>query len=157
MRSFFTGLGIVGTAILAVACGSDISGPPEEVTFAPELNVDLTQMTKTATGLYYQDLTVGDGEEAVSGATLTVHYTGWLPDGTEFDSSRRAGREPFEFVLGAHQVIPGWDEGLLGMRVGGERKLVIPPHLGYGQAGSGTIPGNTSLVFDVELLAVSSE
>jgi FKBP-type peptidyl-prolyl cis-trans isomerase len=139
---------------MTIACGSDISGPPEEVTFAPGLGVDLTQMTRTSTGLYYQDITVGDGEEAVPGATLSVHYTGWLPDGTEFDSSRQPGRSPFQFVLGARQVISGWDEGLNGMRVGGERRLVIPPHLGYGQAGSGDIPGNTSLVFEVELLAV---
>ena len=148
----------VGLAFLAAGCGSDGgSGPPDitELTFAAELGVDLSQMTLTASGLYFQDLVVGEGAEAVAGQTVTVHYTGWLHDGTKFDSSVDLG-EPFRFTLGASQVIQGWDEGVQGMREGGERKLVIPASLGYGASGHPAgIPGNATLVFDVELLEVS--
>lgn len=111
-------------------------------------------MTRTASGLYIQDLTVGTGDEATSGATVTVHYEGWLSNGTKFDSSRDRGQS-FNFLLGAGRVIPGWDEGVAGMRVGSLRKLVIPPQLGYGVGGAPpTIPGNATLVFDIELLEV---
>jgi peptidylprolyl isomerase len=103
-------------------------------------------------GLKYVDLKVGDGAIAESGQSATVHYTGWLTDGTKFDSSLDAGK-PFTFRLGAGQVIRGWDEGVKGMRVGGKRKLTIPPDLGYGARGAGgVIPPNATLVFDVELL-----
>lgn len=136
-------------AVLAlglIGCGDD--------SFAPELGVDLEAMTETASGLMYQDLVVGDGDTAQSGDTVSVHYTGWLKDGTQFDSSVDRGT-PFEFHLGAGQVIPGWDEGVAGMRVGGKRKLVIPPELGYGDRGAGgVIPGGATLVFDVELLEI---
>jgi FKBP-type peptidyl-prolyl cis-trans isomerase FkpA len=105
------------------------------------------------------DLTVGTGTTATAGRLVSVNYTGWLYDaskaenkGTQFDSS--TGRGPFSFVLGAGQVIAGWDQGVVGMKVGGKRRLVIPPSLGYGAAGVGPIPGNSTLVFDVELLAV---
>jgi FKBP-type peptidyl-prolyl cis-trans isomerase FkpA len=139
------------------ACGEDAVVQPDPLTnddFAATLNVDLSAMTQTASGLYYQDIQVGAGDEAVAGATVTVHYEGWLPDGTKFDSSRDRG-QPFEFVLGIGRVIPGWDEGVAGMLVGGTRKLVIPPNLAYGAAGAPpTIPGNATLVFDVELLGV---
>ena len=103
-------------------------------------------------GLKYQDLKVGDGAVAENGMTVSVHYTGWLTDGTKFDSSVDRG-QPFSFHLGAGQVIRGWDEGVRGMRVGGKRKLTIPPDLGYGAAGTpgGPIPPNATLVFDVEL------
>lgn len=100
------------------------------------------------------DTTVGQGAEAVAGSNIEVHYTGWLPNGTKFDSSRDRN-EGFKFALGAGQVIAGWDEGFAGMKVGGKRILVIPPEKGYGERGAGdVIPPNSTLVFDVELLSV---
>jgi FKBP-type peptidyl-prolyl cis-trans isomerase len=105
-------------------------------------------------GLKYVDLKVGDGQIAAAGMTAQVHYTGWLTDGTKFDSSVDRG-QPFSFKLGEGQVIRGWDEGVKGMRVGGKRKLTIPPDLGYGQAGAGgVIPPNATLIFEVELLGL---
>lgn len=102
-----------------------------------------------------KDLAVGSGAEAVRHSRVTVHYTGWLEDGTKFDSSRDRGK-PFTFTLGGGQVIPGWDLGVAGMKVGGKRELVIPPELGYGQRGAGdAIPPNATLRFEVELLAVA--
>ena len=122
--------------------------------YASDLNVNLEEMTATPTGLRYEEVTQGTGEPAAAGDTVSVHYTGWLPDGTTFDSSRDRG-EPFQFVLGEGRVIPGWDEGVAGMLEGGTRKLVIPPALGYGEAGAGaTIPPHATLVFEVELLEV---
>ena len=117
--------------------------------------VSSAQEVTMPSGLKYQDLKVGDGTIAESGMTASVHYTGWLTDGTKFDSSVDSGR-PFSFRLGAGQVIRGWDEGVKGMRVGGKRKLTVPPDLGYGQAGTpgGPIPPNATLVFDVELISV---
>jgi FKBP-type peptidyl-prolyl cis-trans isomerase len=122
-------------------------------TFAPALGVDMATMTKTPSGLAYSDKKVGKGPVAKAGQNVSVQYTGWLPDGTKFDSSRDRN-EPFGFPLGGGQVIKGWDEGVAGMRVGGRRLLVIPPDLGYGAPGSGPIPPNSILVFDVELLGV---
>jgi FKBP-type peptidyl-prolyl cis-trans isomerase FkpA len=108
----------------------------------------------TATGLMIEDLTVGAGDLASAGQKVTVHYTGWLTDGTKFDSSKDRN-EPFVFPLGKRNVIAGWDEGVQGMRVGGVRKLTIPPALGYGARGAGgVIPPNATLVFEVELLGV---
>jgi FKBP-type peptidyl-prolyl cis-trans isomerase FkpA len=108
----------------------------------------------TASGLIIEDLTVGDGAEAKAGQYVSVHYTGWLTDGAKFDSSKDRN-DPFEFGLGARQVISGWDEGVQGMKVGGTRKLTIPPNLGYGARGAGgVIPPNATLVFEVELLAI---
>jgi len=121
--------------------------------FVAQLGVDLSVMTKTTTGLYFRDLIVGKGDASASGRDVTVHYTGWLPDGTKFDSSKDR-KQPFVFRLGAGKVIAGWDEGVAGMKVGGSRKLVIPPSLGYGARGAGPIPPNSTLVFDVELLGV---
>lgn len=104
--------------------------------------------------LEIEDLKVGIGAEATAGQNVKVHYTGWLTDGTKFDSSVDRGR-PFEFPLGGGRVIAGWDQGVQGMRVGGKRRLTIPPELGYGARGAGgVIPPNATLVFEVELLGV---
>jgi FKBP-type peptidyl-prolyl cis-trans isomerase FkpA len=105
-------------------------------------------------GLQYTDDVVGTGAEAATGKTAVVHYTGWLMDGTKFDSSVDRD-QPFSFPLGAGQVIKGWDEGVVGMKVGGKRTLIIPPALGYGARGAGNvIPPNATLKFEVQLLDV---
>ncbi len=110
--------------------------------------------TTTAGGLKFEELKAGSGAEAMPGKTVTVHYTGWLTDGTKFDSSVDR-QEPFSFNLGSGQVIKGWDQGVQGMKLGGKRKLTIPPELGYGiQGAGGVIPPNATLVFEVELLDV---
>ena len=110
--------------------------------------------TTTESGLQTEEIRVGNGAEAKAGQFVSVHYTGWLTDGTKFDSSKDRD-EPFEFPLGQHAVIAGWDEGVQGMRVGGIRKLTIPPQLGYGARGAGgVIPPNATLVFEVELLDI---
>src|SRR5213596_1544565 len=107
-----------------------------------------------ASGLKYDDLVLGTGPEAKTGQTVSVHYTGWLTDGKKFDSSKDRG-QPFSFPLGAGRVIKGWDEGVAGMKVGGKRKLTIPPGLGYGTRGAGSaIPPNATLIFEIELLKV---
>jgi FKBP-type peptidyl-prolyl cis-trans isomerase FkpA len=115
-------------------------------------------MITTPSGLQYEDTTVGGGAQAGSGQQVHVHYTGWLynggQQGAKFDSSRDRG-DPFAFALGAGMVIKGWDEGVAGMKIGGKRTLIIPPQLGYGTRGAGgVIPPNSTLKFDVELLAV---
>ena len=134
-------------ALVAASCGGGNDAAPGT---APSGNVPYSQT----------DVRVGTGAEATAGRRITVHYTGWLysataPDnkGQQFDSS--VGGTPFAFTLGAGQVIRGWDQGVVGMRVGGQRRLVIPPALGYGATGQGPIPPNATLIFDVELLNVS--
>jgi FKBP-type peptidyl-prolyl cis-trans isomerase len=108
----------------------------------------------TSSGLHYVDLRVGDGDEAASGKILEVHYVGWLGDGTRFDSTRDRDR-PLTFRLGAGDALKGWDEGLVGMKVGGRRKLVIPPDLGFGKQGVGSVvPPNATLYYEFELLGV---
>ena len=110
--------------------------------------------TTTPSGLTIEDVTVGSGAAATAGQDVTVHYTGWLTNGTKFDSSKDRN-DPFVFPLGGGRVIKGWDEGVQGMKVGGKRKLTIPPALGYGARGAGgVIPPNATLVFEVELLGI---
>jgi peptidylprolyl isomerase len=131
-------LGLSALALVAVACDDDEKG----------------NRVTTPSGLQYEDIKVGDGAQPQAGQTVIVHYTGTLTDGTKFDSSRDRG-QPFSFRLGTGEVIKGWDEGLSTMKVGGQRKLTIPPDLGYGSRGAGgVIPPNATLVFDVELLDV---
>ncbi len=146
MRTIITGL----FAVLAIACGSSSKG-----------EADVAQGQSNLTQLEATDLKPGTGAAAHAGQTVSVHYTGWLYDGAaadhkgrKFDSSKDRG-EPFSFRLGAGQVIPGWDHGVEGMNVGGERRLTIPPAMAYGSRGAGgVIPPNATLVFDVELLGV---
>ena len=145
-------LSFIALLALLTACGS--RGDAPAAGFNAELGVDTTKMTRAPAGFWYTDVAVGQGEEAVPGRTVTVHYTGWLPSGKKFDSSRDRG-EPFAFTLGAGQVITGWDEGVKGMRPGGRRKLVLPPAMAYGEAGAPPdIPPGATLVFDVEVLKV---
>ena len=113
------------------------------------------ETTPVANGLQIEDVVVGDGQAAKKGDLVSVHYTGWLLDGTKFDSSLDRG-QPFEFTIGEGQVIKGWDEGVPGMQIGGKRKLTIPPDMAYGPTGSGAIPPNATLVFEVELLEIIS-
>jgi FKBP-type peptidyl-prolyl cis-trans isomerase FkpA len=136
-----------------------VVGLAASVAWAPEMALATTPVAAAATGLKKIDSAVGNGKLATPGSTVSVHYTGWLyaptaarQHGAQFDSSRDGG--PFTFVLGAGKVIPGWDQGVAGMKVGGKRTLIIPAALGYGARGAGPIPPNATLVFDVELLGV---
>jgi peptidylprolyl isomerase len=143
--------------MLLAACqsGTDPGSPsnPATDTFATSLGVNIAQMTKISDALYIQDLVVGNGvTTAASGRSVSVTYTGWLPDGTQFDSN--VGKTPRTFTLGAGLVIQGWDLGILGMRAGGKRRLVIGSAMGYGAGGNGAIRPNTTIVFDVQLLSV---
>jgi FKBP-type peptidyl-prolyl cis-trans isomerase len=140
-------IGLIGTII----SGTGPAGAEDKKGDAPMTSA---QEITTPSGLKYMDLQMGSGDLAVTGSLVTVHYTGWLIDGTKFDSSVDR-RQPFSFPLGAGRVIKGWDEGVAGMKVGGKRKLTIPPDLGYGARGAGgVIPPNATLLFDVELLEV---
>lgn len=144
------------------ACGGDENGPaevvlqdPADISYAPSLGVDLSAMELQPSGLYIRDLQEGEGEPTVAGDVMVVHYSGWLNDGTLFDSSH-SRNTPFAVPTGAGQVIAGWEEGLPGMRVGGVRQLVIPPQLAYGaQSPSPFIPAGSVLIFEVELLEVN--
>ncbi|HYH95174.1 FKBP-type peptidyl-prolyl cis-trans isomerase [Hyalangium sp.] len=141
--------------LLSLGCGEETNtGDPALITYAPALGVDLTAMERRESGLYLQDVRVGTGDEATRGRQVTVDYTGWLPSGTQFDSSRSAGRAPFSFTPGQGRVIDGWEEGVVGMKVGGLRKLVIPSALAYGAQGRNSIPPHSVLIFDIELLSV---
>jgi FKBP-type peptidyl-prolyl cis-trans isomerase len=139
-------------ALLLAGCGSNSTSPKppdiEKTTFASSLNIDLATMTKTPDGLYYKDITVGDGATIANGQLIGARYTGWLADGTKFGTNV-TDQNPFPFHLGRREVIEGWDLGLVGMKVGGTRQLIIPPSLGYGPNSNGPIPGNSILVFEV--------
>jgi FKBP-type peptidyl-prolyl cis-trans isomerase FkpA len=136
---------VVGAAVLAVLVAACAQSQ------APSGGGGGNEVT-TASGLKYEDTKVGTGAEAKAGQTAVVHYTGWLTNGTKFDSSKDRG-QPFSFPLGGGRVIKGWDEGVQGMKVGGTRKLTIPATLGYGAQGAGgVIPPNATLVFEVDLL-----
>jgi len=131
----------------------DFSAGPPPPPAAP-LKLDESAFTTTPSGLKYAELAPGTGVKAATGQRVSVHYTGWLTDGTMFDSSLSRG-QPFEFTLGQGEVIKGWDEGVAGMQVGGKRQLVIPASIAYGDQGAGNvIPAGATLVFEVELLAV---
>jgi FKBP-type peptidyl-prolyl cis-trans isomerase FkpA len=142
-------------ALLAasVSCTEpDKPSDPATDTFAPSLGVNIAQMTKISDALYYQDLITGTGTAAASGRTVSVNYTGWLTDGTQFDTS--IGKTPLTFTLGSGEVIQGWELGILNMKVGGKRRLVIGSDLGYGAGGNGAIRPNQTIVFDIQLLSV---
>lgn len=131
------------------------SASPQAVTTQPGETMKDIQWKSTSSGLQYSDVTEGNGAAPEKGKRVSVHYTGWLEDGTKFDSSIDRG-EPFSFSLGIGQVIPGWDEGVATMKIGGKRKLKIPANLAYGPRGAGgVIPPNATLLFDVELLAIN--
>jgi FKBP-type peptidyl-prolyl cis-trans isomerase len=166
---------VVGVVVLVAACSQSEAPKPDQSAAQPTAAASTTsaapnkpsdaaspppiastgQSTPAVTDLKIEDTKVGTGDAAVAGKSVTVHYTGWLTDGTKFDSSKNHG-QPFTFQLGAGQVIRGWDQGVVGMKVGGVRKLTIPPSLGYGANGAGgVIPPNATLVFEIELLGVN--
>lgn len=156
-------LAVVLLPLAFTACleGTDYSTNPypnvpiEQTTFAPALNVDLAASTKTSTGLYFRDLVVSDSTEATVGSLVSTYYSGYLANGTKF-GELLSPSTPFSFTLGANpaEVIKGWDEGVVGMKIGGKRQLIIPPELAYGANGSSSIPPNSVLVFTVELVDV---
>jgi FKBP-type peptidyl-prolyl cis-trans isomerase len=153
--------GIVGIAVfLITAAAVYAQTPAHRPTRVVRTNTNApTKVTgdgvKTESGLQYWDLKVGTGDEAKAGSHVKVHYTGWLATGKKFDSSVDAN-QPYEFTLGKSEVIKGWDEGVAGMKVGGKRQLRIPPELAYGETGHPPqIPQNATLIFDVQLLAIS--
>lgn len=154
----------VAAVLVAAACGGGSGGSeggsarPADSAFgdcSAAAHYDSTAMQSTSDGLQFQDFVAGNGPAAAAGDSLEVHYTGCLTNGKKFDSSLDRG-VPFPFVLGTGSVIPGWDEGLKGMRPGGKRRLVIPPDLAYGPRGAGAvIPPNATLIFDVQLVSVN--
>jgi FKBP-type peptidyl-prolyl cis-trans isomerase FkpA len=144
--------GGASTAVASASTGPQpvaIQGDIERTTFASSLNVDLGAMTKRASGLYVQDLEMGTGAVSVRGKSVVVRYAGWLPNGKQFDSGE------VTVTLGTNKVIRAWEEGLLGMRVGGRRRLVTPPNLAYGSRGAGDdIPPNAVLVFEMQVMSI---
>lgn len=151
-RALRATVALCAAALAACSDSSTSTGTPSNPateTYASSLGVNIASMTKKSDNLYFQDLVVGTGAEAITGRTLGMTYSGWLATGTPFDSN--VGGENFVFSLGGGQVIAGWDQGIVGMKVGGRRRLVIGSALGYGTRGQGAIPPNATLVFVVEL------
>lgn len=150
----FAAIALVAASTACLAT-DNIAGdaiPIESTNFASTLGVNLAASTKTPNGAYYRDITVGTGATIASGQTIAVRYSGWLANGTLFDSNTSAVN-PLTFKFGVGQVIPGFDEALVGIKVGGKRQLIIPPSLGYGPYDYGQIPGNSVLVFTVEVIS----
>lgn len=138
-----------------VACGLEVSEPTEvelqvieELTYAASLGIDLAAMEVTGSGVYILDLTLGEGEPVVWGEEVRVRYEGWLNTGTRFDAGE------FGFLMGNNQVVPGFEQGIFGMMLGGKRQMIIPPILAYGNQGVGSIPPGSVLIFEVELLDI---
>jgi FKBP-type peptidyl-prolyl cis-trans isomerase len=145
------------TAVVDASKEQPAATPEGETAQAPAEGAPANTPAPQGGELVMEDTVVGTGAEAVAGTKVSVHYTGRLTDGTKFDSSLDRN-QPFTFNLGANEVIKGWDQGLVGMKVGGKRKLTIPPHLGYGENGAGdAIPPNATLVFEIELLDVQAQ
>ena len=149
--------------LVAVAACADAPAPPPSppdaavpdlsaITYAPALGIDLAAMSRTPRGVLYRDLTPGTGEPVGAGKLVAIHYVGTLPDGTQFDANGPSD-PPYEFPLGAGKVVPGFEEAVTGMKVGGKRQVVIPPALGYGAQANGPIPANSVLVFTIDLVS----
>lgn len=154
--AFLTASVLTGS-IAACAGGVGQAAPlppadPAELQFAPELEIDLSSFERSESGLYIQDVQVGEGRPARRNSRVWIEYVGWLPDGTVFDGN--VGREPYNVRLGGTEVIRGWNEGIEGMRRGGLRRLVVPPSLAYGSSRRGDIPPGSTLVFYIELVDV---
>lgn len=154
MSRSLTVFAAVPLSVLAAACGDSSTEPIqpqviEEVTFDPALEIDLSQMTKLSSGVYIRTLAEGTGEGAVTGQTIEIAYVGFLTTGVVFDAGG------FDFELGAGQVIPGFDDGVTGMRVGERRLVIIPPEQAYGLSPRGNIPGGSILIFDLEVRSIS--
>lgn len=149
-RAAAVAAGLAIAAVASMACGDDMTGPQsiEDAEFASSLGINLANFTRTSSGLYYEDIAEGSGDPAAAGQEVEVAYAGWLKDGTEFDSGA------FSFTLGAGQVVRGFDEGVTGMRVGGIRRIIIPPALGYGSQGSGPVPPDAIMIFRIEVLSI---
>jgi peptidylprolyl isomerase len=158
---FLVIIGVIGVVAVFSRAGSSkkqlLATPVPSATIVSTVEPIASASGKTimeTDKLIIQDQVIGTGTEAVAGKKITVNYTGTLTNGTKFDSSLNPGRTPFEFTLGAGEVIQGWDQGFAGMKIGGKRKLTIPPSLGYGATDMGLIPPNSTLIFEVELLGV---
>ena len=151
-----TCLASIGALLLLGACaGGAPAGPlpptdPAQIEFAPELGIDLADFELTPSGLYVQELNVGTGPPARRTSRVWIYYVGWLPDGTVFDGQLEG--DPFHGRLGGSEMIRGWNEGIRGMRVGGRRRLVVRPGLGYGARGRGKVPPGATLIFELQLI-----
>ena len=159
MREFRSFAAVAALALLA-ACdlntAPNVPAPidPARDTYATALGIDIASMTKTASGLYFKNKVVGSGAAAQKGDSVRVHYTLWLTNGTKVESSKDTGKSPLEFLTGATpaRVIPGFEEGVLGMQPGGVRTLIVPPGLAWGSAGNPPVQPNANIVFEIEYL-----